>query len=211
MQKKEKVLKLLEILKSEFPNSKCSLNYENPFQLLIATILSAQCTDIRVNQVTKDILFPKYKVPQDFLNIPIEEIEKDIHSTGFYRNKSKSIVKCCRTLIDDFGGEIPKTMQELTSLGGVGRKTANVVLGNFFGISDGVVVDTHVMRISNRLGLAKGKNAVKIEQDLNKIVPKDDWVIFSHLLIDHGRKTCIARKPKCSDCQLVPFCPSTKV
>ncbi len=211
MRKKEKVLKVLEILKSEFPDSKCSLNYENPFQLLIATILSAQCTDIRVNQVTKDILFPKYKTPQDFLDVPIEELEKDIHSTGFYRNKSKSIVKCCQTLVDDFGGEVPKTMKELTSLGGVGRKTANVVLGNCFGKSDGVVVDTHVTRITNKLGLTKGKNAVKLEQDLNKIVPKEDWVNFSHLLIDHGRKTCNARKPKCSDCQLVPFCPSAEV
>lgn len=211
MRKKEKTLEILEILKKEFPDSKCSLNYENPFQLLIATILSAQCTDVRVNQVTKEILFPKYKTPQDYLNVPIEDLEKDIHSTGFYRNKAKSIVRCCQTLVENFDSKIPQTMKELTSLGGVGRKTANVVLGNCFGKPDGVVVDTHVTRISNKLGLTKENNAVKIEKDLNKIVHKKDWVIFSHLLIDHGRKTCNARKPKCSECQLVPLCPSAEI
>ncbi|MCC7431057.1 endonuclease III [bacterium] len=203
---KQKTIKIIEILKTEFPNSRCSLNYENPFQLLIATILAAQCTDARVNQVTKEILFPKYKTPEDFLKVPVEKLESDIHSTGFYKNKAKSIRKCCQTLVEKFNSEVPKTMKELLTLGGVGRKTANVVLGECFGMPEGIVVDTHVTRISQKLGLTKEQNADKIELDLNKITPKNDWVAFAQLIVDHGRKTCNAKKPKCNSCNLVPYC-----
>ena len=194
-------------LKKRYPDAKCSLNFKNPLQLLVATILSAQCTDARVNMVTKD-LFKKYKTAKDFANANPEEFEDEIRSTGFFRNKTKSILAMAQALQDRHKGVVPKTMKELTALAGVGRKTANVVLGNAFGIDEGVVVDTHVTRIANRLGFTKQKDAVRIEQDLMKIIPRKDWTLFPHLMIHHGRATCQARKPKCEECVINDLCPS---
>lgn len=201
---------IIERLEREYPDAHCALLHENPFQLLIATILSAQCTDERVNIVTRT-LFVKYPSPQEFASIPIEELEKDIYSTGFYKAKAKNIQACCRQLIDRFQGEIPQTMDELHSLPGVGRKTANVVLGNAFGIAVGVTVDTHVTRICSLLGLTTGKTPEAIEQELMEIVPQEKWTNFTHLIISHGRKVCIARRPKCSECVLGDMCPSSLV
>lgn len=201
---------IIERLEREYPDAHCALLHENPFQLLIATILSAQCTDERVNIVTRT-LFVKYPSPHEFASIPIEELEKDIYSTGFYKAKAKNIQACCRQLIDRFQGEIPQTMDELHSLPGVGRKTANVVLGNAFGIAVGVTVDTHVTRICSLLGLTTGKNPEAIEQELMEIVPQEKWTNFTHLIISHGRKVCIARRPKCSECVLADMCPSSLV
>ena len=197
---------ILPILKRIYPHAKCSLDHSSPLELLVATILSAQCTDERVNIVTKT-LFRKYRTPSDYANVPQEELEKDIQSTGFYRNKAKSIRAMARSLIDLHGGVVPDTMEQLVELAGVGRKTANVVLGNAFGKNVGVTVDTHVTRLSNRLGLTKHVDAVKIEQDLIPIVPQQDWTLWSHLLIHHGRAICKAIKPKCSECPLLPHCP----
>ncbi len=199
---------VLDRLKKEFPNSKCSLKYNSPFQLLVATILSAQCTDDRVNKVTFN-MFKNYPTVFKLNELSQKEIGKLIYSTGFYNNKSKSIKKLCEILIAKYNGEIPKTMDELHELPGTGRKTANVVLGNAFNIP-GMVVDTHVTRITNLLKFVKTINAVKIERELEKIVPHEDWTLFSHLLIDHGRATCIANRPKCQDCILGEFCPSKK-
>ena len=201
---------IIERLEREYPDAHCALLHENPFQLLIATILSAQCTDERVNIVTRT-LFVKYPSPHEFASIPIEELEKDIYSTGFYKAKAKNIQSCCRQLIDRFQGEIPQTMDELHSLPGVGRKTANVVLGNAFGIAVGVTVDTHVTRICSLLGLTTGKNPEAIEQELMEIVPQEKWTNFTHLIISHGRKVCIARRPKCGECILADMCPSSLV
>lgn len=201
---------IIERLEREYPDAHCALLHENPFQLLIATILSAQCTDERVNIVTRT-LFVKYPSPHEFATIPIEELEKDIYSTGFYKAKAKNIQACCRQLIDRFQGEIPQTMDELHSLPGVGRKTANVVLGNAFGIAVGVTVDTHVTRICSLLGLTTGKTPEAIEQELMEIVPQEKWTNFTHLIISHGRKVCIARRPKCSECVLGDMCPSSLV
>lgn len=198
---------ILAILKQEFPDARCSLNFETPLQLLLATILSAQCTDERVNIVTKS-LFEKYRTASDFADAPIEDLETMVKSTGFYRNKAKSIKACCEALMSEHDGEVPDTMEELTPLAGVGRKTANVVLGNAFGKEEGVVVDTHVRRISNLLRLTSKQDPVKIEEDLVKIVPQTDWTLFSHLLIRHGRRTCIARRPDCEDCPIAVHCPS---
>jgi endonuclease-3 len=178
--------------------------------LLIATILSAQCTDKRVNMVTAE-LFKKYRHAKDFAVAEISELENDIRSSGFYKNKAKNIKACCAALVEKFSGEVPRTMDELHALAGVGRKTANVVLGNAFGINVGVVVDTHVARLSNRFGLAKGTDAVKLEQDLMKLVPQDDWALFSHLLIWHGRRRCDARKPDCANCEIKNLCPQIGV
>ena len=200
---------ILQLLKEEFPDARCSLDYENPLQLLIATILSAQCTDARVNVVTED-LFKTYKSAADFADAPIGELEGAIRSTGFYRNKAKSIKGCCEALMEKYEGVVPDTMEELTPLAGVGRKTANVLLGNAFGKEEGVVVDTHVGRITKLLKLTNQGNPVKVEQDLVKIVPRDDWTLFSHLLIRHGRKTCVARRPDCQACRLAELCPSVK-
>lgn len=197
---------IIKRLKKKYPDAHCELNHTNAFELLIATILSAQCTDVRVNIVTAD-LFRKYRNPQDYLNVPAEELEQDIRSTGFYRNKTKNIQGACEKIIKDFGGNVPKTMEELLTLNGVARKTGNVVMGNAFGIASGVVVDTHVKRISNLLGLTKEKNPVKIEQDLQKLVPKRDWVMFPHLIIWHGRRVCKARNPSCEECTLENICP----
>ncbi len=195
-------------LKRAYPDAKCSLNHSNPFELLIATILSAQCTDERVNIVTAD-LFRKYRKPEDYLKVSPRELEKDIQSTGFFRNKTKSIQGTSKMLSEQYGGVVPKTMDELLELPGVARKTANVVLGNAFEIKAGVVVDTHVTRLSHRLDFTQQKTAEKIEQDLVQIVPKKDWVIFPHLLIAHGRKICKARNPLCAECPVEKKCPSS--
>lgn len=207
-QLKERVRKIIRLLKRAYPDAKCSLNHSNPFELLIATILSAQCTDARVNIVTQD-LFRKYRKPDDYLKVPEKELQQDIRTTGFFRNKTKSIQGTAKALTENHRGVVPHTMDELLELPGVARKTANVVMGNAFGISSGVVVDTHVTRLSRRLALTTEKTAEKIEQDLIAIVPKKDWVIFSHLLIAHGRAICKARNPLCEECVVEKFCPSS--
>lgn len=205
---KQRVQKIIRLLKRAYPDAKCSLNHANAFELLIATILSAQCTDARVNIVTQD-LFRKYRQPEDYLKVSPKELEKDIRTTGFFRNKTKSIQGTVKVLTEEYGGKVPETIEELLELPGVARKTANVVLGNAFGIRSGVVVDTHVTRLSHRLGLSSQKTAEKIEQDLIAILPKKDWVIFPHLLIAHGRGVCKARNPLCAECAVEKFCPSS--
>jgi len=205
---KKRTRDIIRRLKRAYPDAKTALNYSNPFELLIATILSAQSTDVRVNIVTAD-LFRKYKKPEDYLKVSAHELEKDIHSTGFFRNKTKSIQGTAKLLTEQYGGEVPHTMDELLELPGVARKTANVVLGNAFGIKAGVVVDTHVTRLSHRLALSEEKTAEKIEQDLIPIVPKKDWVIFPHLMIYHGRQICKARNPFCEECAIEKLCPSS--
>jgi endonuclease III len=205
---KKRVREVIRRLKRVYPDAKCSLTHTNPFELLIATILSAQCTDERVNIVTAD-LFRKYRQPEDYLKVPARELEKDIQSTGFFRNKTKSIQGTSKLLTEEYGGQVPQTMDELLELPGVARKTANVVLGNAFGIKAGVVVDTHVTRLSHRLDFTQQKTAEKIEQDLIGIVPKKDWVIFPHLMIYHGRKICKARNPLCAECVIEKQCPSS--
>ena len=204
---KARTAEVIKRLRKAYPDAHCALNHTTPFELLIATILSAQCTDERVNIVTAD-LFRKYRGPADYLNVAQAELEKDIHSTGFFRNKAKNIQGACKRLLDLFGGELPQTMDDMLSLNGVARKTANVVLGNAFGIASGVVVDTHVSRLSQRLGLTGQTAAEKIESDLQLLVPKKHWVMFPHWLITHGRRVCIARKPKCGECVLADICPS---
>lgn len=205
---KTRTREIIRRLKRAYPGAKCSLNHTNPFELLVATILSAQCTDERVNLVTAD-LFRKYRKPEDYLKVSPRELEKDIQSTGFFRNKTKSIQGTSRVLSEQYDGEVPHTMEELLELPGVARKTANVVLGNAFDIHAGVVVDTHVTRLSHRLGFTQQKTAEKIEQDLMPIVPKKDWVIFPHLMIYHGRKICKARNPLCEECSIEKQCPSS--
>jgi endonuclease III len=205
--RRRRVAEVLPVLKSTYPNAKCSLDYRTPLQLLVATILSAQCTDVRVNLVTKT-LFRKYKTAEDFAGAPEGELERDIQSTGFYRNKAKSIRAMASSLVKDYGGKVPRTMEELTSLAGVGRKTANVVLGNAFGQNVGVVVDTHVARLSQRLELTKHSAPEKIELDLMELVPREDWTLWSHLLIHHGRAICQARRPECGRCAIFKYCPS---
>ena len=208
--RRERVATILPILKKLYPAAKCSLDHGTPLELLVATILSAQCTDERVNIVTKT-LFRKYRSAKDYARVPQETLEKDIQSTGFYRNKAKSIRAMAQSLLDKHGGKVPDTMEELVDLAGVGRKTANVVLGNAFDKNVGVVVDTHVTRVSNRLGLTSHAiDAVKIEQDLIQIVPQKEWTLWSHLLIHHGRQICQARKPKCDKCPLLEYCPAGK-
>lgn len=204
---KKRTAEVIRRLKKAYPDAHCALVHSNPFELLIATVLSAQCTDARVNIVTAE-LFRKYRGPADFLAVSQKELEKDIHSTGFFRNKAKNIQAACQRIVDVFGGEIPRTMDELLTLGGVARKTANVVLGNAFGIASGVVVDTHISRISQRLGLTTNKTPEKIERDLAELVPKKNWVMFPHWMIYHGRQVCDARKPKCGQCSLADICPS---
>ena len=204
---KRRTTEIIKRLKKAYPDAHCALNHSSPFELLIATILSAQCTDERVNIVTAT-LFRKYRGPEDFVAVSQAELEKDIHSTGFFRNKSKNIKAASQRLLEVYGGEIPRSMEEMLTLGGVARKTANVVLGNAFGIASGVVVDTHVGRLSQRLGLTEQKTAEKIEEDLQTLVPQKEWVMFSHLLIFHGRQICNARKPKCLECVLSDTCPS---
>jgi endonuclease-3 len=198
--------KIIAGLQQVYPNAHCELNFSNPLELLIATILSAQCTDKRVNIVTKD-LFKKYRSAADFASAPLPELEQLIKTAGFYRNKARNIQTCCRALVEKHGGEVPKTMEELIELGGVGRKTANVVLGNAFNINVGVVVDTHIARLSMRLGLTRETDPVKIELALMPLVPRDQWTLFSHLLIWHGRRRCFARNPDCPNCEVRSLCP----
>jgi endonuclease III len=203
-QRTEKIIKLLE---KEYPNAKTALNFTNPLEILLATILSAQTTDVTVNIVTKT-LFKKYHNAEDYATADIKELEQDIHSTGFYHNKAKNLQKCCQLLIEKFHSEVPKTMDELLELPGVARKTANIVLFNAYGITAGIAVDTHVTRLSQRLGLTEQKDQNKIEKDLMKITPKEKWMPLTDLLIFHGRQICMARKPKCELCVLNKICPS---
>jgi endonuclease-3 len=197
-------------MKDEYPDARTELNWENPLELLVATMLSAQTTDIRVNMVTEE-LFEKYRTAADYAGADPAELEEDIRPTGFYRNKARSLQGMARALLDEHGGEVPRTMAGLVSLPGVGRKTANVVLGNAFGVDEGVVVDTHVRRVSGRLGLTAEKDPEKIEQDLLGVVPEGERTLFSHLLIFHGRRVCKARKPDCPGCVLNDICPSSTV
>jgi endonuclease-3 len=201
---KKGVKEIIKILSKAIPDSRIALRFFNPLELLIATILSAQCTDVKVNQVTVD-LFKKYRSAKDFAESNLTKLEEEIRPTGFYRNKAKSIQKCCQELVKRFGGDVPKTLEELVTLPGVGRKTANVILGNAFGIP-GIVVDTHVQRVSQRIGLTKNDDPVKIEFDLMEIVPKQEWTYFSNLLIWHGRRTCVAKKPLCGICPIRKLC-----
>ena len=207
-QRKARTAEIIRLLKRAHPDAHCALNHSNAFELLVATILSAQCTDERVNIVTAD-LFRKYRRPEDYLKVPAVELQQDIHTTGFFRNKTKSIQGACKMLTEEFGGQVPQTMAELLKLPGVARKTANVVLGVAYGIAVGVVVDTHVSRLSQRLVLTKQKDAGKIEQDLVELVPRKDWIIFSHLLIWHGRRVCKARRPLCAECLVEKLCPAS--
>jgi endonuclease-3 len=201
----ERVAEILGRLDAAYPNVKCALHHTSAWELLVATILSAQCTDVRVNMVTPE-LFRKYPTPQHFAALQPEELEPDIRSTGFFRNKSKSIVGAAKVIVNDFGGEVPNTMDKLLTVPGAARKTANVVLGSWFGIAEGVVVDTHVHRISRRLELTRNNDPKTIEQDLMKAVPREKWIDFSHQIIHHGRALCVARKPKCADCPLENIC-----
>jgi endonuclease-3 len=208
--RRERAAEIVRRLKQLYPNPECALVHDTPFQLLIATILSAQCTDERVNIVTRD-LFSQYSTPAAIAALPIAKLEKLIQSTGFFRNKAKNIHACCRQLLDRHGGEVPAELDALVKLPGVGRKTANVVLGTAFGIASGVVVDTHVTRLSGRLGLTEHEDAVKIERDLQAVLPESEWIDFSHRLIWHGRRVCKARKPLCEACVLSEICPKVGV
>ncbi|SKA00299.1 DNA-(apurinic or apyrimidinic site) lyase /endonuclease III [Cetobacterium ceti] len=205
MTKKDKAIEILKILREKFGHPKCALDYNSPFELLVAVILSAQCTDVRVNIVTKT-LFKVANTPEDFANMPLLEIEELVRSTGFFRNKAKNIKLCSEQLLEKYNGDIPKSMEELTKLAGVGRKTANVVRGEIWGLADGITVDTHVRRLSNLIGFVNIEDPIKIEKELMKFVPKKDWIDFSHLLILQGRDICIARRPKCDICEIKEFC-----
>jgi endonuclease-3 len=207
--KQERAAEIVSRLKRMYPRAKCSLDFTNPFELLIATILSAQSTDVRVNIVTKS-LFRKYPDPQAFAQAGQVEMERDVRQTGFFRNKAKAVIAASKAIVEKHGGEVPATMDELTALPGVGRKTANVVLANAFKKPVGIVVDTHVTRVSGRLGLTTHSDAEKIEQDLIKLIPQKEWTSFSHRLIAHGRAICVARKPKCAECLLNELCPSAE-
>lgn len=201
---------ILAHLKNAYPDAHCELDFTNPFQLICATILSAQCTDVRVNMVTPT-LFAKYPDAQALAAARQEDVEEIIRSTGFFRNKAKSLIGMAQAVVAEHGGEIPASMDSLVKLPGVGRKTANVVLGNAFAINEGVVVDTHVARVSGRLGLTAHTDPVRIEQDLMRLAPREEWTLLSHLLIFHGRRICIARKPRCRECVLAPLCPSAEL
>jgi len=201
----KRVAAILAKLDQAYPDASCELKHENAFQLLVATILSAQCTDVRVNLVTKE-LFKKYPTPESFAYATPTELEKEIRPTGFFRNKTKSIMGASKGVIERFGGQVPRTMEELLTLPGVARKTGNVVLGVAYGIASGIVVDTHVQRLSNRLDLTRNQDPKKIEQDLMKIIPRDKWIQFSHQLIWHGRRICVARRPRCAECNLEKLC-----
>jgi endonuclease-3 len=203
---KRRAIEIVKRLRRAYPEAHCALHFQDPLQLLIATILSAQCTDVRVNMVTP-VLFKKYPTAAALAVANREDIERIIQSTGFFRSKAKSIQECCRRVVAEHGGQVPRTMEELVKLPGVGRKTANVVLGTAFGIATGVVVDTHVGRISRRLGLTESEDATKVEQNLMALIPQRDWIDFSHAMIFHGRAICIARRPKCEICPMEPVCP----
>ena len=205
---KQRARKVTGLLKRAYPDAKCTLDHSNAFELLIATILSAQCTDERVNIVTAD-LFRKYRRPQDYLKVSPKELQRDVRTTGFFRNKAKSIQGTAKILTEQYAGKVPETIEQLLEFPGVARKTANVVLGNAFGVISGIVVDTHVTRLSRRLGLTVQSHAEKIEKDLVELVSKKDWIIFSHLLIAHGRKICKARNPLCAECVIEKLCPSS--
>jgi endonuclease-3 len=204
-ERRARVARILAILDETYPGATCALTHRNAWELLVSTILSAQCTDKRVNEVTPG-LFRKYPAIADFAHASPAELENDIRSTGFFRNKTKSLIGAARIVLTEFGGKVPRTMEELTRVPGAARKTANVVLGTAFGIASGVVVDTHVQRVSQRLDLTKESEPVKIEQDLMKTIPRERWILFSHQIIQHGRERCIARKPKCSVCPLDALC-----
>jgi endonuclease-3 len=203
-------LEILSLLKQAYPDARCALEHRNPYELLCATILSAQCTDVRVNMVTP-ILFSRYPTPFELARAEPAEVEEIIKSTGFFRNKTKSLIGMAQAVVADHNGEIPRTMEELRRLPGVGRKTANVVLGNAYSINEGVTVDTHVARLSGLLGLSREEDPVKIEQDLMKLFPQEDWGLLSHLIIFHGRQVCIARRPRCAECVLARLCPSARL
>jgi endonuclease III len=203
----KRVAAILTKLDEAYPDATCELKHDNPFQLLISTILSAQCTDMRVNQVT-ETLYKKYPTPEAFAHANPSELEQDVRPTGFFRNKTKSIMGASNAILQNFGGQVPRTMEEMLTLPGAARKTANVVLGTAFGIASGVVVDTHVIRISNRLDLTRNEDPKKIEQDLMQVIPKEKWIRFSHQIIWHGRRVCVARKPKCVECNLEKICYS---
>jgi len=205
--RRERLALVIQALKRTYPDAHCELNFTNPLELLIATILSAQCTDKLVNRVTAS-LFQRYRSAADYASAPIPDLENAIRQLGFFRNKARSIQGCCRALAERHRGQVPNTMDALVQLDGVGRKTANVVLGNAFNVSEGIVVDTHVSRLANRLGLTRHTDAVKIERDLLALVPRADWTLFSHLLIWHGRRRCAARRPDCPHCELRRLCPS---
>jgi endonuclease III len=204
-ERKARVAEILQHLDEMYPNVTCALTHRNPWELLVATILSAQCTDVRVNMVTPG-LFAKYPTPKDFAAVKPEVLAEDIRSTGFFNNKAKSIVGAAKKIVNEFGGKVPRTMEELLTVPGAARKTANVVLGVAYNVAVGVVVDTHVQRVSQRLDLTKNTEPIKIEQDLMKVIPQDRWILFSHQIIHHGRALCIARKPKCAECRLDPIC-----
>ena len=203
---KRRVAQVLRRLQADYPEATCALRHRSPFQLLVATILSAQCTDERVNQVTKE-LFRKYPTPAAFATAPLRDIEKAIQSTGFFRNKAKNIKACCTELVEKYQRKVPRDMDALVGLAGVGRKTANVVLGTAYGIAAGVVVDTHVGRLSRRLGLTEEKDPVKVERDLMRLLPQKEWIDFAHRMIQHGRRVCTARSPACDECSMKRFCP----
>jgi endonuclease-3 len=204
--KAERVEKLIARFQETYPNAHCELKHSSPLELLISTILSAQCTDKRVNLVTAQ-LFNRYRAAADFAQAPLADLEEAVKSTGFFRNKARNIKSCCQALVEKHGGQVPRTMEELTALDGVGRKTANVVLGNAFNLNCGVVVDTHVARLAYRLGLSARKDPAQIEEDLMRLVPQDQWTLFSHWLIWHGRCRCYARNPDCPHCEVKPLCP----
>ena len=205
LERKQRVARILEGLDKLYPDVTCALHHSSPWELLVATILSAQCTDKRVNEVTPG-LFRKYPTIADFANVHQEELANDIRSTGFFNNKSKSVIGAAKRIQNDFGGEVPRNIEDLLTVPGAARKTANVVLGTAFGVASGVVVDTHVHRISRRLDLTKQDDPGKIEQDLMKVIPRERWILFSHQVIHHGRSLCVARKPRCSECLLDPIC-----
>jgi endonuclease-3 len=206
LQPKERAIKVIEMLEMEYPNAKTALNFSNPLEILVATMLSAQTTDETVNRATK-VLFKKYRTPEDYANVDLKELEQEIHSTGFHHNKALNLKKCCHLLVQKYNSQVPKTMEELVSLPGVARKTANIVLYNAYNIIDGIAVDTHVRRLSQRLGLTKQDDPNKIEQELMQITPKEKWMELTDLLIFHGRQVCIAKKPKCEICVLNKICP----
>ena|SRR3989338_10074546 len=209
MNLKERTINIFTHLKKDYPDAKCALNFKNPLELMVATILSAQCTDVRVNRVTPQV-FKKYKTAKDYAKASDKDFEALIHSTGFYVNKTKSILGACKVIAEKHGGKVPHTLEELVQLPGIGRKTANVILGNAYD-TPGVVVDTHVLRLTKRMGLTKNIDPVKVEFDMMNLIPQKDWTLFSHLFIHHGRAICIARKPLCSKCNISSHCPKLGV